>query len=154
MNVSNILAFGNAGQTPNADKVPALPRQPSSAQNDNLTTQPSGTSSIDSAAGVSPSANAAHATADPTSFRAQLQLLQHSDEIGSTNIAEKSRLTTFLFTPKLQNPLLSARRYRIVKELGKGSYGKVFLAWDERRQYASYCCMDILYLLLSIRYSV
>lgn len=45
------------------------------------------------------------------------------------------RVQCYEFPAKLQDPVLAARRYRVVKKLGKGSYGKVFLVWDERRQY-------------------
>ena len=155
------MAFASSERTPNADDVPALLLQQSSAQDDDLTTQPSGISSRSAAAGAAPPGTASHATADPASIRAQLQLLQHrfatsasdrrrSDEIGTTSSAEKSRCTKFLFPPDLQDPLLSARRYRIVKELGKGSYGKVFLAWDERRQYACDFVMKIHYSILIV----
>jgi hypothetical protein len=53
---------------------------------------------------------------------------QHDDEL----MTEPSK---FSFPPDLQDPILSARCYRLVKKLGKCTFRRVFLAWDERRQY-------------------
>ena len=156
-NVSNVLTFASARRSPNADEVPSLPCRSSSAQDDDLTTQQSSTSLGGTAAGASPPVTASHAIADRTSIHAQL--LHHrfatsafdrhrSKVIGATISAEEWRRTEFSFAPELQDPILSARRYRIVKELGKGSYGKVFLAWDERRQYACVPVVTIYSLLL------
>ena len=129
---------------------PAAPLPPSSALDDALTTQPSRGSSIGEATDALPPASESNSPKVlPTSTRPQLQLLEHRFATGASGrrsndvIAAKTSyeashpLAEFLLPPDLQDPILSARRYRVVKELGEGSYGKVSLAWDERRQCAT-----------------
>ena len=59
--------------------------------------------------------------------------------VANSSAEESGQLTEYSFPPDLQDPILSTRRYRIVNQLGEGSHGKVFLSWDERRQYARFC---------------
>ena len=102
--------------TSNFDEATAPSLQPSSAPDEQLTTQPSTTGSLSDAG------------------------RRVNEMIAVTSSAEASRqLMKLSFPPDLQDPMLSARRYRIVKKLGEGAFGKVILAWNERRQYASYC---------------
>lgn len=108
------ISAGVGDATGSLDEAPAPSCQPSSEPDEQPTTQPTTTSSL----------------ADPDR--------RGSEEIAAPSSSEASiSIAEFSFPPDLQDPILSARRYRIVKELGTGSYGIVFLAWDERRQYAS-----------------
>ena len=141
-----------------ADKpAPTLP--PSSAQDcDELATRsfsasPKGPAS--SVAGTSSTANESNACEDQTGNQ-QLSKLwgRKQSDHRSANPASGCRegkvasattsaepavpLERFALKSELQDPVLSARRYFIVEELGEGSYGKVMLAWDERRQYAKF----------------
>jgi len=48
------------------------------------------------------------------------------------------------FGAALQDPILSARRYRVLKKLGAGSFGTVLLAWCERRKYITLLPLTLL----------
>ena len=143
LTVSNVSGFASVGRTQNTEDGQSQPIQLSSAQDDKIPTQPPSIC-VGDAAAASPPVISPHETADPTSVQAQLRLMQQrvetsgtdrcrNDVIAATIDVKSSLLTKYSFPLELQDPILSARRYRIVEELGKGCYGKVFLAWDERR---------------------
>ena len=139
---SNLLEFESPKYSPNHYKILELldTLMRSIEPIGGLRTQSSGTSSTEAAAAASPPVIASHTTTDPTSI--QTLLLEENvvpseverRQVGALGSAVASRRTKYSFPPELQDTILNVRRYRIVKELGKGSFGKMFLAWDEHRE--------------------
>ena len=125
----------------------------SAQQDDELTMQSSRATSRCAAAAASPTASASNARAERIMHPIEQRLaIRPAGSRRSEVIAAPSRysnspdasqsIAEFSFPPDLQDPILSARRYRIAKELGEGTFGKVLLVWDERRQYTQLLIKD------------